>query len=1344
MKHLIPYFIQERLQANEQQGSLRAFTLFIDLKGFTPLTEGLMREGNAGAERLSIVLNEIFDPLIRMVYARGGFIPYFAGDAFTAIFPAEDERQSAEALIQTAAMARALFERRKNRFGNFTIGLKFGLSFGDVEWGIVGSYPKSFYFRGHPIDSCAYCQTLAENQDIVIDGTLLRRLPDHALELDPVGEDAYRVTSTITITGFPPPLECDELDRDTALMILPEAVVDYKQEGEFRPVVSIFLSFDGVTDHKELNEFSEIVLRQTATFSGYFKEIDFGDKGGVITIFFGAPVAFENNVDRALEFLLSLREIIRPVQEKYDWTIRAGMTVGNAYTGIVGGYERCQYACVGNRVNLAARLMTNAEWGEFFVDEEIQKASNFRFLHTGNIKYKGIKGNVPTYKLLGRNFNAKPTYTGKLIAREEELKEVINFAAPLFEHKNAGVAYIFGEAGIGKSRFTFELRNLLLQDNRIQWFVCQADQILHKPFNPFLYFLQNYFEQSPEENDFTNRLNFNNRFRLLREHLMELNTEGVELTLRELERTRPILIALLGLSSENSLWEQLDAKGRYQNTIWSIINLLIAESQLKPLVVELEDSHWLDDSTAELLQELTRQMPHYPLFLLITSRYNDEGSKPYPLTPTTVTRLDLPYLEVELKNLSEDSVRLFAETVLEGPISDAFHAMLIRTTNNNPFYLEQILEYFTESGLLTQDEGKWTIKDENVKLSNSINAILTARIDRLSEQVRETVKAAAVIGREFDIPVLSEVMRAQGLFADRYLDSAALLREEIKSAEQVQVWMAMNELRYIFRHSLLREAVYSMQLRTRLKQLHRLIAEAIERVYPWQLESRYVDLAFHYEQAGVFNKTCEYLRKAADHARNNYQNQLALEYYEKLLSYLGAKADSADEIQTHLKRGKLLQLIGNWQESEEAFRRSLELAKSSRDVVMIGEANNHLGHLLLLRGNYDKAAAFLHMAAGMFESIDDKIGFAKVNGHLGNLHLRLGEYPEAQECFERSLASGYAAGASTGSAQVVANLALTHMNQGQLEEGIEVVKKQLPLHRERNDKQGMAILLVNLGIVQYEKGDYSDAGKSYEEGLQLAEELGNKQLVSIAMGSLGLVIQQQGDYERAMTLFRNDLELTEELGDKQGIAIALGLIGDLLKLIGDFYPAVEYMQKNLMLCEELGYQKGIAKAVNTLGDIFFFTEEYERSLHFYDQAIEVTRKINHKIVLCSSLIEKGLVLIKMKKVVELLKVEEEALALAKELGNPDLLFNARTLEIRALHLNGRTNEALVLLNELQQQALSTEQQAEAAYIRFRLLPVDKTAYELATRLFKELYAATPQYLYKTRLEKLKKERGAAG
>lgn len=1339
MKHLIPYFIQERDLAGETRGSLDAYTLFIDLKGFTPLTEGLMREGNAGAEKLSILLNEIFEPLVRLVYARGGFIPYFAGDAFTAIFPTTDQRQTANALVQTASMARALFQRRKNRFGKFTIGLKFGLSYGTVDWGIIGADVKTFYFRGAPIDNCAFCQTLAETQQIVLDGALLSQLTDNSLELEPVGEDAYRVASNIEITGFPAPLECDELTREVALSFLPEAVVDYKREGEFRPVVSIFLSFEGIDDHEQLSTFSELVLLQTQTFSGYFKEIDFGDKGGVITIFFGAPVAFENNVDRALEFILSLREKLRPLQEDFNWRFKVGMTIGTAYTGIVGGYERCQYACVGNRVNLSARLMTKADWGEVLVDEEIQQVNSFRFLHTGNIKYKGIKGNVPTYKLLGRNFNAKPVYSGDIIARDKEISKILSFVAPIFEGSNAGVAYVFGEAGVGKSRLTFELRNQLQTDKKIQWVICQADQILHKPFNPFIYFIRNYFEQSPEETDFTNRANFEARFWLMTEELQSNTAPAAKIILRELERTKHILAALIDINYEHSLWEQLDAKGRYQNSIWAVINLFLAESIAQPLVIELEDSHWLDESSKELIQELSRQMVNFPIMLLITSRYSDEGTKQYPLERSMVNDLNLPFTEIDLNNLSPEAVKDFSEKILGGPITDNFQKILLRTTNNNPFYLEQMLEYFTESDLLKQTaKEEWTIKDENVKLSNSINAILTARIDRLSEQVRETVKAAAVIGREFEVPILSEVMRAQGIFNDRFEKGNTYCREEIETAEQVQIWMAMNELRYIFRHSLLREAVYSMQLQTRLKQLHRYIAEAIERIYPWQLESRYVDLAFHYEQAGVFDKTCEYLRKAADYARTNYQNQLALEYYEKLLHYLGAKADSAGEIKTHSKRGKLLELVGNWDEAEEAFSKALQLAKSSRDVVMIGESNTNLGYLSLLKGEYEKAFHYLSIASGLFESVDYKIGFAKVNGHLGNLHLRRGEYKDAKACFERSIASGYVAGASTGSAQIVANLALTYMNLGQSEKGIAAVVKQLPLHRQRNDKQGLAILLVNLGIVQYDLGDYDAAGKSYEEGLELAEELANKQLVSIAMGSLGLVIQQQGDYERAMELFRRDLELTEELGDKQGIAIALGLIGDLLKLQGAFYPAVEYMQKNLMLCEELGYQKGIAKALNTLGDIFYFTEEYERSLHFYDRAISVTRKIGHKSVLCASLIEKGLVLIKLRNISPLRAIEKEALELAQELGNTDILFDAKALQIRTLHLNGKTPEALLLLEALKEQELTPEQLAETNYMRFRLLPVDEDSRKTAIRQFEELFAKTPHYVLKLRLEKLRK------
>jgi tetratricopeptide (TPR) repeat protein len=227
-----------------------------------------------------------------------------------------------------------------------------------------------------------------------------------------------------------------------------------------------------------------------------------------------------------------------------------------------------------------------------------------------------------------------------------------------------------------------------------------------------------------------------------------------------------------------------------------------------------------------------------------------------------------------------------------------------------------------------------------------------------------------------------------------------------------------------------------------------------------------------------------------------------------------------------------------------------------------------------------------------------------------------------------------------------------------------------------------------------------------------------------------------GDYDKAMALFERDLEITEELGDKQGIAIALGLIGELLSTRGDFHRAIEYLQKNLMLCEELGYQKGIAKAVNTLGDVFFFTEQYDRSLHFYNRAIEVTRKIDNKAVLCISLIEKGLVLIKMHQLEKLPNIEQEALQLARELGNPNLLFQARTLQIRSLYLHGYTGKALSVVTDMLMETGDREEEAELNYLRYRILPVDTAARDRARYLFQELYKETPRFVYQKRLEAL--------
>ncbi len=1346
VKNLIPHFVQEKELEGNHHGGFHAYTMFVDLSGFTRLTETLLKQGKAGAERLSNILNAIFEPMVGRVYANGGFIPYFAGDAFTGIFATEHSPLNADGLVGLATALHADLKAAAAVFEGFQINIKTGLSVGHVEWGIVGQDHKFFYFRGAAINNCAYSQHQAGQNQIILDEILFSQLID-TYGIVPLEEKGYYVVQNRHWEG--------QLDRQAAgdqkmqgtivkkiaAKFLPESVLQFNQEGEFRTVVSLFISFEGVDSHDMLDEFSTVVLDQMHNFSGYFKEIDFGDKGGVMVAIFGAPVSFENNVERALEFVCAVHEELLPMRlgEK-GLRYKIGIANGIAYTGIVGGKERSQYAAVGNRVNIAARLMMHADWGEVWVDEEVQKSRHFQFLHKGNITYKGLKEKIPSYLLAGRNIEQQQHFEGNMVGRKAELQRLNDLVGEAFREPEAIIAYVYGEPGIGKTRLAFELKSLLRRKNRLRWFSCRSDQILRKPFNPFIYFLKDYFSQSSDNNHNTNFENFERRFNVLLDELMPIEAPDSEGVKREIIRTKPVLAALTGLTTSNSLWENLDAKGRYINTIAALTALFQAEALIRPIVIELEDGHWFDESSIEFLNELIGKIKNQPVFLLVTSRYDDEGNKPMLFKLQAIKRLEIPIHEIDLNFLDAHALREFAVDRLEGDINPDLFELLLRTTNGNPFYAEQMLEYFMESEQLINVDGKWSIKDKNVRLSDSIQAVLTARIDRLSNLVKETIKAAAVIGREFELPVLSEVMKDNEEFSRENGNMQLVLKEQIRTAERAQIWQAMNELRYIFRHSLLREAVYDMQLKTRLQSLHHLIAQAIESLYANSLEQRYVDLVFHYEQAEVEGKLKEYLQKAADHAKEHYQNSQALHFYNKLLVLIDQNGINESEIMEKtsalLKKGSILELVGRWDECEKIYRESLELARGTNDARTLGTANNSLGNLLMLKGRYEQADGFLETAAAFFGSIHDNKGTSKVYGNLGTLYFRQGKYEDAKLYFIRSIQLAQLYKHTPSNAQIVATLGLTYMNLGKYDDGIRWQQSQLDLCKKVNDRQGMATLYTNMGIVHFEKGDYDAALECYEKGLELSEELGNKQLTSIAIGCIGTVWQRKGKFDLAMQNFEKDLALTEELGDKQGICIALGLIGELYSVIGDFDQAIEYMERNLKIGEELSYRKGMAKSLNTLGDIYFYKNEHDTSLQYYNRSIEVTRGIGNKLVLGLSLVEKGNVLLAIGQLDEAQLSLDEALHLAQDLNQPDLLFEVQLLNAKLLAAKGGKADAIKTLEGLLSEQPSKKEEA-AIYFELGKLKPESSFSEKALNLYRSLYEATPEFVYQLRIEELK-------
>ena len=1350
MKHFLPHFIQENYRAGILEGHFDAFTMFVDLSGFTRLTDTLMKKGAEGAEELSVALNEIFQPTVRLVYQNGGFITCFAGDSFTAIF--NIQRDGSEKNVEdtgcrvmaTAIAAADRFERELKEGGSladYNIGIKIGVSYGDVQWGIVGDRRKAFYFRGAPIDNCGNAQSKAGSLQVVGDSAFVQKISPRLLEAEEIEHGWFHLIPNAKIRAQKTPEMpvLPEPDPEIMKYFLPEEVYNSNEQGEFRNVVSVFISFDGVDNHASLDHLATAVLDHSLNFGAYFKEIDFGDKGGLMLSIFGAPTSFENNVERALEYVSAIEDDLRSLKTLTGAHFRMGITSGIAFTGVIGSTERCQYAAVGARVNLAARLMAKADWGEVIADENIQKNRNFRFTSCGEGMFKGFEHPIPTYLLTGRSLSGRAGFAGEYVGRAEELKSLVDFANPLREQRFAGLACIFGEAGIGKSRLSYELRRSLNEGLSLSWFNCQSDQILRKPFNPFIYFLKNYFEQSPENPAQVNAEKFDRNFLELQYELTQEKHPEADVVRREIARTESVLAALVGVNKAGGLWEQLDARGRYQNALAAMANLFVAEAILQPVVIELEDTHWYDDMSKEFLAQFVRRAQAYPIFLLASSRYEDDGSKAYPIRPALLKEVGASEIEVDLNFLSPVDIRSFAESKLGGAIHDELFELLQRMTQGNPFYVEQMADYFMEGDMLETQNGQIQLKNRDVQISDSVKQIMMSRIDRLSGLVKETVKAAAVIGREFELPVLSAVMARQEDFARRNGDLDNVLREQVQTAEKWQIWHAMNELRYIFRHSLLREAAYDMQLRTRLRELHYLIAEAIEHLYP-NSEERFVDLAFHYEQAESEKKTDKYLEKAARYAQRNFQNRQALKFYGKLLQHLNhTSKKSKKRIKILLRKGSVHELIGQWEEAEADYQDALERSKALNDWYLIGRANRRMGQLLMLRGNYAEAKKHLDVAITCFELAHDQIGIAKTYGNLGTFFFRQGSYESAKSWFSKSIEINRSIQRDAENASIVATLGLIFMNQGHYDEGVRWLEEQLAVSERAQDKQGLTTLYTNLGIIYLEKNSLDSALLCLEKGLAFSEELGNKLTMTICIGCIGSVWEKKGDYDKAMQNFDRDLVLAQEMGDKQGIAIAYGLIGDLLSVMGAFERSTTCIEENLRLSRELNYKKGIAKALNTLGDNWFYLGDYQRAIGYYNEAIEYSREMGNRLVLGYSLIEKGQVHLMVDEISPARQLLEEGRDIALSLGNSDLTFESSILRARIFIVEGNRPEALRQLTQLLNMVRNEREEAAVHFELRRVADNPTPHHNRALALYRAMYARTPQHIYKVRLEELERE-----
>ncbi len=1236
MQHsLTPAFLLDEMVAGRRAGTFDAVCLFADVSGFTALTTALMHHGSEGAEVVAGVLGAIFEPLIELIFAHGGYVAGFAGDAIKAVFPLDQPQAYSRAV--GAAWAISEYLRRQNtyitRFGQFDFSGKVCLGDGALHWRIweqrTDAGPRldqcaAAGFFGPALDAAMASDALSGRGEVVMTAAVRQRVAQAGARFDPIdGGSHWRLTEwepAATVAAGPAMAEpAATVDPLTATAFVPDILLTMPTVGEFRQVVSIFVNCQSVASSAEEAAFFHELFVLLARYGGYLcrvGRIGGKDSGMTLLIFFGAPLSHEQDITRALGFLLDLWAAA-------PMPLRAGVTTDRAYAGFVGSPRSEEYTCHSIHVNLAARHMGAAGWEEIWLDQNTADRAQADFIvePLGARPFKGFAEKRPVYSLLGRREEVAGTfYQGELVGRTQELALLHEWLQPIRRGRFGGAIYITGEAGMGKSRLVHEFQRQAGQDEESPtWFLGQTDEIVRQPLNPFRYLLRAYFHLSATDSASSNR-------RRLDQQLDGLIAATADDALAaELDRARSFLGALVDLHWEGSLYAQLEPQLRLENVLEALKTLIKAESRRAPLVIHLEDAHLLDAESRAFLGRLTRNVEGFPFLLVLTARPEGEFADTTDGSGVTLLDADLPQHTLRLEGLNRAALTALCRERLGAASAPPLLDLVLARAEGNPFFAEQILLFLRERGQLVELDGAWdltnTLKDALIArnlpaieaaLPTDVRSLLTARLDRLPPAVKIVVQTAAVLGREFDLRVLAAMLKQEAMLSDR-----------VAVAARAAIWAAMAEARYLFRHALLRDAAYEMQLRGQLRHLHHTAAGAIRQVYAEEPAPHYAELVYHYHQSEDDDNEREYARLAGRHAAEQYANQDALRYFGRALELL-AEGESILAGELLFARENVLYLLGA-RDGQASDLAALD-ALAPDDAATMAHLALRRARYLTVTGQYEPALDAADLAITRAAAAGETALVAQGLHRRGVLLQLLGRYTEAETALAQA-AQGLDASAT---AQSRASIAHARGNikyyLGEYEAARRLIGEAQQLFTAANDRQGVIRSLFVIGQIDWRQGQFALAREHFGEALAMCRAIGWRNYEGFVLGALGDSAFDMGDYATAQTSHEQALWLCRELGDREGEALSLDVLGLLALVSGEYHLAYAHCRAALAIQREIGDRRGAGYSLNYLGYVYLGTQEYDAALQAFEESLALRGELGAEQAAVDSLAGRALAL----------------------------------------------------------------------------------------------------------------------
>ena len=1272
-----------------RRNRLHVVAMFSDISGFTPISEALAAVGTSGAEELTEALNYYFEPMIDLVHSYGGDVARFAGDAMTVIFPCKSASRAAVArraiqcaLDMQAGMAR--YAAIRTTAGTFSLTMSAGLAIGPAISTTVGdpALIQEHVIAGQVIDLCAEAEHRAERGEVVVHDDLLR-IVDGIAVADRRGEFSTVSAMAGRGTHRPPrpvagPLS--DLARARLASFLPTSIarrLEADQVGfvdEHRKVTALFVGFSGIDYDgdplacEKLQHYVLAALQITRRYDGFFSRVDMGDKGSKCIVLFGTPIAHEDDEARALRCALELSALPH-------CATHIGINTGFVFCGTVGSAQRREYTVIGDAVNLAARLMQAAAPGQILVSGITQRYASDSFIWQtfAPIRVKGKAEPVAIVELLAirerSSVNAlEPGYSLPMVGRAAALR-IAAAEIALARRGQGRIVGITAEAGMGKSRLCAEIVKLAVAEGlRAFGGACQSfgAAVSYLPWRDLWHGLLGIESTAPDT-----------QFAGLEAQLTAIDPA--------LARRMPLLDVVLHIGiPENEMTSTLDGKLRKESLQDLLLAILVHRARQVPLLLVLEDCHWIDPLSEDLLEYLGRNLATLPVVLVLL--YRPPAADSGRATP--VARLP-HFAEITLDDLTHGeaeqliALKLAQRLGTQGDVPALLSRRIQERAQGNPFYIEEIINFIHDRHIDPRDQQAL----ERLELPESLYSLIISRIDQLAEDQKSTLKVASAVGRLF---------RAYWVWtAYPQLGSPDRVRANLNALSDrglTPLDKTEPELEYLFKHVVTQEVAYgSMAVATRAS-LHERIGAFVENAYADNLDA-YVDvLAFHYGRGHNIEKQRLYFRRAGDAARATYANQVAIAYYQRLLPL----APTVEQVEVLCDLGQVHQLIGDLDEAESLYRQALELAESGHQYYP-ARGRLLLGHLLWYKAAYPDALTWLEAACSAFEQLGDRSGVGQAIGRMGLVYRLQADYDRAMDHFEQ-----WAAIAS-----------------------------------ELGDKDGLIEAIGHIGNVNTDRREFEQALACYERQLKLAVEADNRREGLNAQGNMGTVYMLTGHYIRALEQLNSTLISAAEIGDRHAVMIGVINVAELYRLQGEYVRALTGLHYALDTAVQLSE---LAMAAMIEGNIGWTLSDqclYEKADYVFASAIALARKLDIPYYLVDAVYGMAELRARQGDYSAAQTHAHEALRIASETESDDIHLKAQILAIDLRVKLGQT-EADSAAAEYETLLAEHSDESERAAILFALwrLTDHANARRQAAELYRQLYSRTPNVEYRDRLAEL--------